>query len=278
MGRVIKKLEKIFACVFFAVFVFIIGVAPVHAASVTKVLSNASTSKTFYKDITGDGTADRITVNLSSKNYSLSTQFTVNGKSALTISDDIYYECVSVYYIQMSQSREFIQIIGGNENYNPVLNVIYKYNNETGKFIKVLGLSDDKHAYIGAREPVKVTSSSIQISCWYQFPETGTIGWKYTYQFKNGKFKIKNKTAVVTWSLSNNNKFTTAKSLKFYTTTSQKKVSFTAKKGQVVRLLKIKMVGNKLYMQFQLGKKKGWKRVGDRSNYNKWFKGIKYAQ
>ncbi len=278
-------------------FVLIVSAIPAKAATVTKDLDYVMGSHTFQRDIDGDNKKDKITVNAVQNSYSMvqSIKVSVNGKSALTISgnSETCYG-VSVYYIKMSKTKEFLQIMGhGDDNWRTV-NAIYRYNKKTGKLKKVLELTSGLSS---AGNVVKATSKSIQIGHSYQTPETGWVNWKYTYTFKNGKFKLKSGTAAVKSSLTTydngdgylkyfkKNKFKAMKQLTFYTSTSQKKKAFTARKGNVLTLKKIKISGKKIYMQFQLGKKKGWKKVDN--DYSKvysytmngvtggWFYGVR---
>lgn len=268
-----RSFQKIFAGLVCMAFVLIISAIPAKAATVTKELDYVTGSHTINRDINGDNKKDQITVNVAKNSYDMvnSIKVSVNGKSALTISKNSgSYYGASVYYIKMSKSKEFLQIIGLGDNDWRAVNAIYQYNKKTGKLKRVLELASGLSS---AGNVVKATSKSIQIGHSYQTPETGWVNWKYTYTFKNGQFKLKSSTAAVKSSLTTydngdgytkyfkKNKFKAMKSLTFYTSTSQKKKAFTAKKGNVLTLKKIKVSGKKVYMQFQLGKKTGWKKV-----------------
>ncbi len=232
---------------------------PVRAASLDKVFDYDDRNLTFYKDITGDGKKDEITVKTNLNQYDMiqSTQVFVKGKKALTITKNAgYYYSVDVNYLKMSKSKEFLQIIGYGDNEWRAVNAIYRYDKKNGKLKKVLDLTNGINS---ASDVVKVTSKNIQVQHSYQPTETGWVNWKYTYIFKNGKFKLKKSTASVKSSLNEydngdgyfkyfkDSKFKASKSLTFYTSTSQKKKAFTAKKGSVLKLKKIKVSGKKVY-------------------------------
>lgn len=292
-----RSFQKIFAGLVCMAFVLIISAIPAKAATVTKELDYVTGRHTINRDINGDNKKDEITVNAARNSYYMvnSIKVSVNGKNALTISKNSgSYYGVSVYYIKMSKTKEFLQIIGLGDNNWKAVNAIYQYNKKTGKMKKVLELTSGLNS---AGSVEKATSKNIQIGHSYQTPETARVNWKYTYTFKNGKFKLKSSTAAVKSSLTTydngdgyfkyfkKSKFKAMKSLTFYTSTSQKKKAFTARKGNVLTLKKIKVSGKKVYMQFQLGKKTGWKKVDN--DYSKiynytmngvtggWFYGVR---
>ena len=159
-----------------------------------------------------------------------------------------------------------------------IMNGIYKYNNKTKKLVRVLNL---KQYPLQAYQVTGATSSEIKVKFGGQPIETGWINCKYTFVYKNGGFKLKSNTTAAQTMFKNydynpdgygkyfkDNKFKTSKKLKFYTNTNLNKVSYTAKKGAVLKLKKVKMVGSKVYLQFQSGKKTGWRKVFNNNVYN----------
>ncbi|HCT93165.1 MAG TPA: hypothetical protein DF613_17535 [Lachnospiraceae bacterium] len=132
-----------------------------------------------------------------------------------------------------------------------------------------------------AGDVVKATGKSIQVVNSLQPMETGWINWKYTYTYKNGKFKLKSSTAAAKSSLGNHaydedgyralfkkNKYVVANTRSFYTGTDLKKVAFTAERNDKLTLKKIKISGDKVYLQFQKGKKTGWQQVDNSGVYD----------
>lgn len=264
--------------------ILFVALVPAEAASgsVSRVLNYVTGSHSFNRDVTGDGKADKVVVNanMNSDHRVKSVQVSVNGTNALTITrnSECYYG-VTVNYIKMSKTKVFLQILGYGDNDCRAVNSIYRYDNKTGRFNSVLSLSSGLYS---ADRVVSATSTSITVQHYYQPVETGGVNWKYTYVFKNGKYKLKSSVATVKSSLNlydngdgyfkyfKNSKFKAAKSLTFYTGTSQKKKAFTVKKGAVLQLKKIKVSGKKIYMQFQYGSKTGWKKV--ENSYTKVYK------
>ena len=255
-------------------FIFIVSVLPSEAASVKRVMYYGSGSNTISCDITGDGKNDKIKINANTDSdgwYIQSIKVSVNGKSALTITKNAgAYYGVDVNYIKMSGSKKFLQIIGYGDSGWRAVNEVYQYDSKSRKLKNVLSLTTGLNS---AGSVVKATSKSIQVAHSYQLPETGRVNWKYTYTWKNGKFRLKSSTAPVKSSLNTydngdgyvkyfkKSRFKAMKSLTLYTSTSQKKKAFTTKKGKVLTLKKIKVSGKKIYMQFQYGSKTGWKKV-----------------
>lgn len=272
-----KKMQKVLLAAAFAVIV--LGVLPVSANAATKlktVHSWKSKGTTFAVDLTGDKKNEKVTLKetKSSDGYVSKMQIKINKKTALTLKNtESFY--TTIIYFQMSSSRQFLQIYGTGDNDTLAYNRIYRYNKKTGKLVRVLNLGSYKNA--NAYAVKKVTKNTIKVNFSYQPSETGTLKWKYTYTYKNGKFRLKSSTAAVKSGLSSgrlndgyddyfrNNQFVAAKRLQFYTTTARKTLSFTVKQGDVVTLKNIRLTGNNIYLQFQSGTRTGWQLV-NRSN------------
>ena len=147
---------------------------------------------------------------------------------------------------------------------------------------------------MNAQNATSASGSQIKVFYTAQPCETGWIECTYTFVFKNGKFKLKSNTASVkslfTRHVVNDkygkylakNQFVADKTLKFYKNSNLKKFAFTAKKGDVVTLKKIKIAGEKTYLQFKKGSKSGWVKVFNDytsvypDNEHGWFGGILY--
>jgi len=279
-----KMWKKLLFTTLSMLFAFMIFYIPSEAAEVKTVGNYMQKDVTYKRDITGDNKKDTIKFDLvkPSKNsyevYKLNVY--VNGKKALTINPAHEYPSFSVKYIKMSKTKKFLQIYATGDNDYPILNGIYKYNNKTKKLVRVLNLN--KYP-LEAHGVTSATSSQIKVKFMGQPAETGWIECKFTFTYKNGSFKLKSNTTTVKSLFAKSgysydpdgygkyfkeNKFKTSKKLKFYTTTSLKKVSFTAKKGTVLKLKKIKMVNSKVYLQFQYGNKTGWRKVFNDNVYD----------
>lgn len=249
---------------------------PVQAGHVTVLSSYLTKSRTFYQDITRDGQVDAIRLQLTTDSYGESVEkikIYVNGKNAGTINYEKYSNCgIKVNYIYMSKNREFLQISEASGNDYVGTNALYSYQASTGKMKKVITFPKGSMNF---REVVSASSSQIKVFVTGQPMETGWIRGEMTYVYKNGKFQLKSKTVSVKSAFCgsgvtgpdqygvylNKNQFVVANKRTFYTSSSMKTKAFTAKRGDVLTLKKMKISGKKVYLQFQKGSKTGWQRV-----------------
>lgn len=194
----------------------------------------------------------------------------VRGKTAGSFNplNGFYY--LSVQYLNMSKSKKFLRISAYSDSDICEKNAIYKYDTKTKKLKCVLELPTYP---MRAENVTSISSSQIKVAFSGQPTETGRINCTLTYVYKNGKFKLKSTTATAKSAIGSfyssdsygkyfrSNKYKVSKKLKFYTSTSQKKTAFTAKKGDILKLRKIKISGKNVYLQFQKGSKTGWRKV-----------------
>lgn len=236
-------------------------------------VKNIPVKKSFSADITGDGKADQILIQTTLDKYAQVQRFkiTVNKKLALTkalSNQDVNY--IYAKYAKMTNSKEFIQIIGIGPNDYVDFNQIYKYNNKSKKFYSVSNLDDTANEITSAKKNSLTLTHSTQPS------ETGWLNWKMTYRFSKNKFVLSNATTSTVRSVIGNgqkdyysklfqkNIFITAKKLSFY---NGKKLAYSVPANTKVTLKKLTMSKDKIYLQFQYGKKTGWISVNNK-NYN----------
>lgn len=278
-----KSMKSLFLALLCGMLFSALFVIPVSAAfQVKKVVNYADSTKTFYADMTGNGKSDKVQVILSKNLYdSLKTvKINISGKTALSLDvENGYCYGVSVYYIKMSSSKIFLQVMAHSDNDYLTLNKIYRYDKSRKKLTSVLNLaSSGRHT---AYSVSKIKGNTIQVSNRVQPQETGWIHWTDTYKYSNGRFVKTSKKAAVKSSLGTStypgdgletyfakNKYKTAKRLTFYTSTSQKKVAFTVPKGKFVTLKNIYVNGNNYYLQFSYGGKTGWRKMFNQNVYD----------
>lgn len=241
------------------------------AGKVTRISTYLNNNKTLHRDITGDGKADAIRFKFTKDEYGsiLKMQIYVNGKKAAAYTYDAYYSYgMTVNYVYLSKSRVFLQIYGNGDNDYIVNNALYSY--KSGKLKKVLDLSKYR---MQAGDVVSASKSQIKVAYTGQPMETGRLYCELGYTYKSGRFKLKSNTTSVHSTLGSswdhdeyemyfiNNQFVVANKRTFYTSSSMKKKAFTAYRGDVLTLKKIKVTSNKVYLQFKKGNKTGWQRV-----------------
>ena len=241
----------------------------INAASVKDI----PLKKTISADITGDGKTDKIRIiTTMDKDFCVKKlKVTVNNKTAFSkncTNSGINY--ITAKYAKMTNKNEFIQLMGIGDNDYIVFNQIYKYNNNSKKLYSVSNLDDT------ACEIISANKNSLTLHHGEQPAETGWLTWNMTYKFRKGKLVLTNSTTSTVKStigygrkdtyskLFRKNIFVTAKKLSFY---NGKKLVFRVPKGKQITLKKLTLSNNKIYLQFQYGKKKGWISVNNK-NYN----------
>ncbi|MDD7113286.1 MAG: hypothetical protein PUH88_02275 [Lachnospiraceae bacterium] len=281
-----KQLQKTMMLGLFALtFSFILADLPVKAAScVEKMCNYSSSNSTFSADMTGDNKKDVIKLKMTKDEecgFIQKLRIYVNGTKALTLKNKDSYYSVTATYIHMSRSKNFLQITGRGDNDYATFNSIYRYDAKTKKLVKVLDLTSNYLLTDG--EVIRATGKKIVIRHSYQPSETGWLHWKYSYVYKNKKFKRISDTASVKTALGDfamkdgyekyfaKNQFVAARSLRFYSSVKMNKTAFVTKKGDILTLKKVKISGNKMYLQFQKGSKTGWREVNKRSYIDKPF-------
>lgn len=276
MKNTLSKLSKVtfsFAVIFMMCLSFSVMT---KAASV----KNIPVKKTISADITGDGKNDKILIKTTMDKDSQvqKVKVKVNNKWALIktlTNQDVNY--ITATYAKMTNSKEFIQLIGIGPNDYVVYNQIYKYNNASKKLYLVSNLDSTANNIISAKKNRLVISHSDQPS------ETGWISWNMNYTFRKKKLVLTNTTTSTVKSTIGNgqkdsysklfqkNIFITARQLSFY---NGKKLAYTVPANTQITLKKLTLSKGKTYLQFQYGKKTGWISVNNaKYNYeNPYFK------
>ncbi len=253
----------------------------------TKTVPKKGSSSYYYvsADMTGDGKSDSIKIITSKyKNSTIRTiKVLINNKTAYTknISSG-HTNYIRVKYAKMSNSREFLQIIGYGKKNSIDFNQVFRYNKSSKKLVSVSSFNQ-KPATAG--EITSATGSYITISHSNQSNEVGTITWSFQYRYTNQKLVLVSPTTTTVKSvigsykkdkytnLFKKNQFVAAKKLSFY---NGSRFSYSVKAGQTITLKKLTFSNNTIYLQFQYGNKTGWAHV-NRSNYrisSPWFYGV----
>ena len=225
--------------------------------------SNKTMSKTVYADLTGDEQAEKVNFQITYGENDIIDTFhiRINGENALTLKSLGYV--VKVSCLKFSAKEIFMYIVDASDNGDPTVDAIYHYNENTKKLEQVLVLDtvNYKKGTCHVYSTVKVSNGTLKVTYMGQMLATGYIKWVYEYNYKNGKFVLKNNTAKIfrKWHKGN---FVANKNITFYKKAGTTKKAFTIKQGTSVKLQKIKTVKNTYYLQFKYGKKTGWIKAG----------------
>lgn len=272
-----EKLSKFLGCCLFAVTLCLLTPSLTKAAVKNIPQQKNSNSFAANVDMNGDKKADSIVIKASKeKENSYVSQYTIymNKKAVTAVNlSDFYCNYFTVKYVKMSNSREFLQIIGHGDNDYIVYNELLAYSKKTKQFYTVNSFHESN---IYATEIISANKNGLVIRHSDQPAETGWLFWTLPYKYQKGKFvPTTTSTNTVKSGIAGSrkdkyskyfakNKFVAAKKLTFY---NGNKVAFRVNKGKVVTLTKLSLSKNKIYLQFQYGKKKGWIRV-NHPNYD----------
>ena len=225
-------------------------------------------------DIDGDGIPNTISVSYSSDSqekyplgYTQKVYVEVDGKSALVfdVSDQPGYGAEAVFADSGSEGV-CMQLLAYTDNDYIGYNSLFRYDKASASFHKVLDLTEGADRY--GEKVVGVDDGKIIVEFRCQPAETGWLHWNRTYVWKDGKLEPENDTDEAVSTVVN--KFVTDRKLKFTEEAGGKETAFTLKKGEKVKLKRIKVTEKKLYAQFQYGKKAGWLRL--ENDYGKVYK------
>lgn len=274
--------KKIMCCCFVLFSLYMWFCTPVQAS--TKGVSldyNDNTNATFNAPLTSSGKKNKINVQYDNDNSIGVLKVYVDGKKALVIKGYIG-DAGDVRYIQLSKSRRFLQVLSYGASNAVAFNNMYKYSASTHTLKKVgtLQVNDELLMDDQFSRAIKADSDRIKVSWYLQPQEIGPIKITLMYRYKNGKFSVI-PTAVKVKSINygtQGNLFCAAKNLTFYKNTDLKKAAFRVSKGDMVKLVNIRMKGGKIYYKFKRGSKSGWQKSrGFFDQQCGWFEGIVYV-
>ena len=185
---------------------FIIS-TPVKAS--VKDFKTTQTSLKATADVTGDGKGDSIKIKYGLSSYDSISKFAIyiNGKKVhtqkFTEPNDVFY--LSATYAKMSNSKEFIQVIGYGPNDIKEFNTVYQFDAKKNVLNPVLDLNNnfgsadkitaaDSKALVFALEafatnlPVELAASLSNVMGTHIFIYEYAISWIYPLEYTTAKY------------------------------------------------------------------------------------------
>lgn len=256
------------------------GAVPAFAASGIAALDYYDSDATYNKaDITGDGTADQITISQSDSSIVLKVNsetiakwdsedeivsfqiVTAGGKSFLEINTENYAKGITscrLYTVKNNQLEKAL-------DYSTLLNnkILTK-----GKFV----CTDKGIDYITAS---KTSGNTIYLTASLYTKSLGYIKVSnLKLNYKSGKFALNKAAGTASFRIMNTTtgkvitKFTAKKKLTAYKAAGSSKSKFKVKKGKTFTIKKGAVVKKNLYIQIKYSGKTGWLKLGT-SNFVK---------
>ena len=171
-----EKLSKVFGCCLFAITLCLLTPSLTKAA--VKNIPQQKNSNSFAANVDMDGNkkVDSIVIKASKdKKSSYVNQYTIymNKKAVTAVNlSDFYCNYFTVKYVKMSNSREFLQIIGYGDNDYIVYNELLAYNKKTKQFYTVNSFHKSN---IYATDIISANKNGLVINHSDQPGETGWI-------------------------------------------------------------------------------------------------------
>lgn len=280
MNHLRKKLSIAvfgFCAAFLLAGAFVASVQAEAAVKKTDILRSGS--KTSCKlDLDGDGKKEKVELKTSfddEQAFFSTVSFYVNGKEALTY-QNMQMTMVMADYVQMNDSAIFLRVYATTDNDCVVTDRFYIYDPAKKKLAEAAKLLEDLCGVIHAQAQISsVNSTQISVAYQMQFDEIGRVQWNSSYTIQSGKLKLKSNTmkaqSIMRDIMLNEdgynsrfqkNQFQAMRKIRLYSNTDLKSVSYTAVKGDVLKLAKMKYTGKSLFVQFSKDGKQGWMKLG----------------
>lgn len=234
-------------------------------------------------DVTGDGKADIVkvkVVELADEKNSGNLQVLVNDIVVFEQQReaDPYWE---VKLLQLENGKVFFDIESTILSDDDAIHQLYVYENDKLKSVYDFQKYYDKYASYYFVDVVKVSGNTIKTEVKAQFHTTGIVKFDMNLKYKDGKFKRTSSTFAPKYkSMSMKNKWTAKTKIKVYKKAGSKKVAYTLKKGNVIKINKIIYKNNKVYFQVKNnnGKgKTGYIPAAKKAAKSKYFKESQFA-
>ena len=189
-----KKTKIYLYCLCMAIMMLLMS-SNVYGATLKS--ATISKTKTYRWDLTHDGKSDSVKFVIAKDNYGMlnKLQIHVNGKKAYSASN-LYVYRIEVQYVKISNSREFLYVVGRGDSNAPCIRKIFRYDTASKKLVEAADLSQYSGAVKGIK---KVSGNSLTIAYECGPGLTGRIKWNYIYEYNSAKkkFILKSSTAAV---------------------------------------------------------------------------------
>lgn len=204
-------------------------------------------------DVTGDGEADNIKVEIVDKQDQ-----SFNGMIKIFLNDEIIFEQTregrpywNVELIKLANGKVFFDIDSTVMDDDHV-HQLYVFENDTLKSVYDFQEYYDEYTSNYSVEIVKVSGNTIVTEVRAQFYVTGIIQYDMNLNYKDEKFeKTSNEFILKYETMSRENKWTANKTIKVYAQIGSKNIAYILKKGNIVKLNKVIYKNEEVYFQIE---------------------------
>lgn len=259
-----------------------IGRSTVKAASLDNKIYLRGNYATLLRDVDGNGDIEKIQIKASQLNAYFYKNIRVYVDGKLALKKNIKGASgISLRYMSCSAKKNYLQLMVTMDGGYMYLNKIYTFSK--GKLIEAADLG---HADNMTADVTSISGDKLTVAFSVQPYDTGRIEWSFDYHPTGKKLKLVSNTASAKSVLGGyfygdrdsknfkKNKFTTVRARTYYKSAGGKQKAFRTKKGDVLKMQKVKIIGQKMYLSFKKGKKTGWTEVHDYVPGGEWFRGV----
>lgn len=223
-----------------------------------------NSSKTYEKyDVTGDQKADKLEISIERVGETKN-----DGRLCIYINDKLAYESLAADYmfwniglVYLENGKVFFDIRSMVGSDDLGIHMLYEYKNGelecSCDFLEYY----NRHANYYDVSIYKVGSNTIYVKAHVQFFTTGNfLSYNMKYKYKDGGIQRVSTVHTILYGQGQRNKWTANRSIKVYENPGSKKVIYTLKKKDVIRINKVVYKGRKIY--FQIKDKRGKGKTG----------------
>ena len=232
-------------------------------------------------DVTGDTNIDTVKVeivNNEDENDSGTMQIFVNDKIAFKQKRERgpYW---SVELIKLGNGKVFFDIYSKIASDDDLIHQLYTCENNKLKSVYDFQKYNNNYADYFSVDIVKVSGNTLKTNVRAQFYTTGSVQYDMNLNFEDGKFeRTENSFTLQYKAMSKENKWTVNTKIKVYEEVGNKKVAYTLKKGNIVKLDKVVYNNNEVYFQVENNKgEKGYIAAAKAYPDTLYFKEVQYA-
>ena len=221
-----------------------------HASAAANVA--LTPDEVYQYDVNGDGVTDQVEVNIVN-----SEDEKESGVLKVYVNEDMVFEqernYSPVWYvnlIQLENGKVFFDIYSTIWSDDDCIHQLYSCQNGKLKSVYDFQKYYNKYADYYFVHIVDVSGNTIKTSVMAQFYVTGRVTFDMKLSYEEGKFKRTSSSFAPKYkSEGRKNKWTVNRKIKVYKKAASKKLAYTLKKGNIIKINKIVYKGNKVYFQ-----------------------------
>ena len=213
-------------------------------------------------DLDGDGEKDNLYIEISNGNED---EGDVTGTLKVYVNDTKvfsqkrnYFPSYGVQLITLGNGKTFIEINSSVSSDDDIIDKLYQYKSDKLSAVYDFQKPCENYSNTCWTTIKKVSGNSLQLSCTAQFHTTGLVGWNAKVNYTNGTFKRVGSSYAINYkTFKQKNKWTAQRTMKAYKTAGGKKVAYTIKKGDKIKIYNVVIKSNKVYFKVKNKSGKG---------------------